>query len=223
MRYLAFLFVALGLLGACGEREVILAGERLDLEGLETPEIVNRAEPISLPTQVSNPNWTHISGNNTHRIPHPALGRNLSQIWSANIGAGNSRKHRLTADPVVANGRIYTLDSQSGVVALTTGGAAIWTRNLAPASDDADESSGGGLAVGGGSLFVTTGFGQLTALNVTTGATQWVQDLESAATGAPTFSDGVVYVVTRNSIGWAIDATDGRILWQVLGLSLIHI
>ena len=217
MKHLGFLCLAFGLLAACGEREVILAGERLDIEGIEPSEIVNRAEPISLPAQITNPNWTHVSGNNTHRIAHPALGRNLSQVWSANIGAGNGRKHRLTADPVIANGRIYALDSQSGVVALSTGGAALWTRNLTPASDDPDESSGGGLAFGDGSLFVTTGFGELTALNAATGATQWVQDLESGASGAPTFSDGVVYVVTNNSIGWAIDATTGRILWQVLG------
>lgn len=217
MKHLGFLCIAIGLLSACGERELVLAGERLDIAGLQAPEVVNRAEPISLPAQVANQNWTHVSGNSTHRIAHPALGRNLSRIWSANIGAGNGRKHRLTADPVVANGRIYMLDSQSGVVALTTGGATLWARSLAPASDGSDESSGGGLAVGGGYLFVSTGFGELTALNAATGATQWVQDLESGASGAPTFSEGVVYVVTNNSIGWAMDAATGRILWQVLG------
>ena len=41
--------------------------------------------------------------------------------------------------------------------------------------------------------------------------------LNSAATGAPTVSGDVVFVVTRNAIGWAIDASNGRILWQVLG------
>lgn len=217
VKYLGISLIVMGLLAACGERQLILAGERLDIEGLEAADVVNRAVPIALPRPVTNQNWTQVSGNASHRIPHPALGRNLTQIWSANIGQGNGRKHRLTADPVVSNGRIYALDSQSGVVALTTGGAAVWTRNLAPTSDDPDEASGGGLAAGGGSLFVTTGFGELTALNAANGATQWVQDLESAASGAPTFSDGVVYVVTRNSIGWAIDATTGRILWQVLG------
>ncbi len=217
VRHLGFSLAVFGLLAACGERELILAGERLDIEGLPTSEVVNRAEPIALPAQVTNSNWTHVSGNKSHRIAHPALARNLTQVWSAGIGQGNGRKHRLTADPVVSDGRIFTLDSRSGVVAFSTNGTALWTRNLTPASDDPDDSSGGGLAAGGGSLFVTTGFGQLTALNATSGAMQWVQDLESAATGAPTVSDGVVYVVTRNSIGWALDATTGRILWQVLG------
>ena len=44
-----------------------------------------------------------------------------------------------------------------------------------------------------------------------------MQDLQSAATGAPTVSNGVVHVVTRNALGWAVDAETGRILWQVLG------
>ncbi|MGI9391554.1 MAG: PQQ-binding-like beta-propeller repeat protein, partial [Boseongicola sp.] len=44
-----------------------------------------------------------------------------------------------------------------------------------------------------------------------------IQDFDSAATGAPTVVNGVVYVVTRNATGWAIDAQNGRVLWQVLG------
>ncbi|MDA8585232.1 PQQ-like beta-propeller repeat protein [Rhodobacteraceae bacterium] len=218
VRHLGFSLVILAALAACGEREEIIAGERLTIEGIADPEIVNRADPIALPPQLINANWTHVSGNNSHRIAHPALGASLSQAWSVNIGPGNGRRHRLTADPVVSDGRIYTMDSQSGVAAFSTrGGTPLWARNLTPAADDPKDSSSGGLAIGGGSLFATTGFGELTAMNATSGAIQWVQSFDSAASGAPTYADGVVYVVTRNSIGWALDATTGRILWQALG------
>lgn len=204
-------------LASCGDREEILEGERLDIEGIAEEEVVNRAEPIALPRMTANADWPQVGGNSAHFIPHPALSRDLNRAWSVDIGEGNGKRHRITADPVVAGGRVFTLDSRAGVVAHTTGGKALWTRDLTPQADNEDDASGGGLAVGGSALFVTTGFGELTALEAATGNTLWVQDLNSAATGAPTYADGVVYLVTRNAIGWAIDASNGRILWQVLG------
>lgn len=210
----AFLF----LLAACAEQEVMLAGERFDVRGNEIPaETVNRTDPLALPPAVSNAEWTHVGGNTRHQQSHVALDRSLQLAWSASIGEGNDRKHRLTADPVVAGGRIYTLDSRARVSAFSTSGSLVWTADVTPPADAADEASGGGVAVASGQVFVTSGFGTLTALEAASGDILWTQDFDAAATGAPTVSDGVVYVVTNNALGWAIDASNGRILWQVLG------
>lgn len=214
--------LALGLMTGCGEQEVILPGERLDLRAVEgeaaiEAEAVNRALPIVLSPAVANPSWTHKNGSVSHRTQHPALSASLTPVWSADIGAGNSRKHRITADPVVADGRVFTLDSRARVTAVTTGGAAVWTRDLTPSADRADDASGGGLAYATGRLYATTAFGELFALDAASGQVLWEQDLDAAATGAPTVFEGIVYVVTRNALGWAIDANTGRILWQVLG------
>ncbi len=205
-------------LAACGDDELILEGERFDLrEGAASEDSVARAQPLQLASPVVNANWSHTNGSPSHNIVHPALDRSLARVWSASIGQGNDRKHRVTADPVVADGRIFTLDSRALVSAFSTSGSTLWSRDLTPSSDHADDASGGGLAVAGGTIFVTSGFGFLTALDATTGETLWTQDLDSAASGAPTAANGVVYVVTRNATGWAIDAQNGRVLWQVLG------
>lgn len=213
----------LALLAACGEPELILDGERLDLraplDGSAAPQAVTAEEalPLTLPPASPNSDWTHKNGNVQHAIAHPALDRGLQPLWSASIGQGNDRKHRITADPVVADGRIFTLDSRALVTATGSDGRTLWTHDLTPSSDRADDASGGGLSVGGGVVFATTAFGYLAALDAASGEVLWEQDLDSAATGAPTFHEGVVYVVTRNSLGWAIDAGNGRILWQVQG------
>ena len=123
------------LLGACSD-EVILEGERFDVRdplagvsdataaaaaasGAATGEApdsaIVRDVPISLPGQVNHTSWTHRNGSSTHRITHPALGSTLTQIWSADIGEGNSRRANITADPVSEGGRIYTLDARSRV------------------------------------------------------------------------------------------------------------
>ncbi len=208
--------VAMALAG-CGTGEELLEGERMDIAGSPENVVENRAAPLNLPAARANAGWTHVNGNVRHHLTHLALSRDLSLAWSVSIGQGNDRRHRITADPVVADGRVYTLDSRALVSAHTTAGELLWARDLTPASEKADEGSGGGLAVAGGTVFASSGFGTLTALEAATGDLRWVQNLESAVSGAPTAYEGVVYLVTRNSVGWAIDARNGRILWQAIG------
>lgn len=211
----------LGLLAACGEREVILAGERLDLRApldgapAAAPE---GARPIALVSPQPVAAWTHTNGTPEHRVAHPALGAARTLVWAAPIGAGDDRRHRITAAPVAAGGRVFTLDALAGVMAHGVDGRALWRTDLTPLADRATDASGGGLAYDGGTLYVTTAFGQLAALDAATGARRWVQELGAAATGTPTVRGGLVYAVSRDGTGWAIDAGTGRVAWQAVGL-----
>jgi outer membrane protein assembly factor BamB len=162
--------------------------------------------------------WTHTNGSPEHRIAHPALGAPSGLAWSVPIGAADSRRHRITASPVAAQGRIFTLDALAGVMAHDANGRPLWRADLTPSVDRPTDASGGGLAWEGGRLFVTTAFGQLAALDAETGRVRWVQDLGAAATGTPTVRDGIVYAVSRDGTGWALRADTGRIAWQVPGL-----
>lgn len=212
------LFIAVLALAACGDQELLLEGERLDVRGNPVPiETVNRAAPLALPSATSNASWTHVGGNTRHQIVHPALGQSLSVAWQVPIGKGNGRKHRITAVPVIDNGRIFVMDSRARLTAVSTAGAPIWSVDLTPASDDPDDGSGGGIAVAGNTVYATNGFGQLTALDTTTGDIRWQHDFDAGAAAAPTVSDGVVYAVTTNATGWALSADSGRVLWQVVG------
>ena len=207
--------LALGVLGACGEQDTILPGPREDLRA--TPVMVNQARPISLPAQQANADWTHRNGNQRHQISHPALGAALTPVFAADIGEGDSRRARITADPVVAGGVVYTLDARAGVTATTTAGETIWTTDLTPRRHNATDASGGGLAVSGGRLFVTSGFGELSVLDAATGRELWVQDLDAPAMAAPTVVGDLVYLVARDSTAWALDVNTGRIRWQEAG------
>lgn len=219
----------LGLLSACSEREVILPGERFDVrtplgdsaieDAAASPvaAVVNRAVPIKLPTTVVNSDWTHRGGNALHRMPHLALSTDLARVWSAGTGEGSGRKHRVSAAPVVAEGRIFTLDSRASVAATSTEGGALWLTDLTPTTDNPDDASGGGLAFGEGRVFATTGFGELVALDPVTGGVIWRQKLGAPVTGAPAVSDGLVYAVARDGSAWAVAAADGRVRWQLPG------
>lgn len=215
--------LGLGLLAACGERDVTLPGERFDIrEGMaDAGAEANRAEPIALPATQANADWTHRGGSADHAIGHPALGTVLAPLFSVDIGAGNTRRVRLTADPVIAGGRIFTLDSLSQVQATAVTGEVLWRADLTPPADDPADGSGGGIATDGATVYVATGFGRVTALDAATGAVRWVQALEAAGTSAPTVADGVVHVVSRDSRAWAIEAGNGRVRWVFSGIPAV--
>lgn len=210
--------LAIGLamgLAACGERDEILPGERLDIRGLATDAaaFANQSRPISLATARVNADWTHRNGGATHIIDHPMLGTALTQAFSNNIGQGDTRRLRITADPVVSGGVIYTMDAQSQVVATTASGQTAWSRSVIPPSDNPRDASGGGLAVSGAVLVASTGFGELVALDAASGGELWRQDLNAPGTSSPTIVGDLVYVVSRDGRAWAIEMTTGRIRW----------
>lgn len=223
--------VLLGLLAGC-EREVILEGERFDVrapleaslpsEQVPTPVDrsnvqVNASSPVALPPASANAAWPQRGGNAAHLAPHAALSAAPQPVWSVEIGKGNSRRNRISAAPVVADGRIFTMDALSDVQATSTGGGQLWRVDITPPSDSATEVSGGGLAYGGGRLFATTGFGELVALDPASGAVLWRQSLGAPATGAPTVDGDLVLVAGRDSSAWAIEAANGRVRWQIPG------
>lgn len=205
------------LVAACGEDELILEGIREPVR-LNTIDdiIVNRVEPIALPDAQLNTEWTHTGGTPSHRIAHPVLRQPLTLAWSTPIGAGESKRQRLSADPVVASNRIFTFDSQALVSAIDLNGDVLWTRDLTPADERRGEGLGGGLAVTGGRLFVTTGFGRLAALDAGTGDLVWEQRIDAAVSGPPTVVGDIVYLSARNGTGWAINADTGRIAWDLV-------
>lgn len=214
-----WIFSAVGaavLLGACNTKEVILPGKRENLRGGdEIVEIENQARSISLPGQKKNASWTHRPGSATYRTTHAALSPTPKLLWSAEIGQGNARKQRLTADPVVADGKIFTMDSKGNLSAFSLSGAQVWTRNLTPPRDKEDDAAGGGLAYANKKLFVTTGFGRLEAVNPATGATLWEQRLGAIGSGSPTVYGNLVYLVSGDEKGWAVNVDTGKTEWQI--------
>lgn len=208
-------------LSACGlNRETVLPGERLDLRAVTDAPVLppEGARAISLGAPVALASWTHTSATPEHRAPHAALSGTTLQ-WAAPIGQGDTRRHRITATPVVAGGRVYTLDALAGVMAHDVSGRPLWRADLTPAGERATDASGGGLAYGDGVLYVTTAFGELAALDAASGERRWVQRLGAAATGTPTVRGGLVYAVSRDGVGWAVETGTGKIAWQLAGLA----
>ena len=221
MRAVPALLATALVLAACAEPETVLPGPREDIRPGTGPGVLAAAAtdvqgttPISLPAPQRLAAWPLRVGNARNDPAHATLSAAPRRVWTADVGQGDTRRQKITADPVSDGARIYTLDARSGITATTTGGATAWRRSLVPASERESDASGGGLAVAGGTVFASTGYGELHALDAATGATRWVQRLDAPIT-TPKPVDGLVYVVSRDNRAWAIDAETGRIRWDV--------
>lgn len=223
---------ALALLAACGEREVILPGERFPVrapleDSIPTEDNPNprapaeaaaaESRPISLPAAQANADWGQRGGNARHAAPHVALSKTPVAVWSAAIGAGNSRRNRISAAPVVAGGRVFAMDAGMTVTALSTGGGLLWQADLTAAFDKGGGVSGGGLAADGARVFAATGYGEVVALDAKSGGVIWRQRIDAPAIGAPAIEGNRVYVSGRDGSAWALDAANGKVVWQVFG------
>ncbi len=235
VRYCLFALTAAVLLSACSEQEKILTGERFDVRvplsvtagrvsDPESEEVVyinllktqNLPEPVRLPDMRSDRAWPQLNGGPDHRIDHPALSGSPLPVWRADIGAGNSRRQRITAAPVSAAGYVFAMDSQSRVTAHLQDGSPVWSVSLVPPSEEIEETAGGGLAYDDGTLYVTTGFGRLHALRASTGELFWSQKFSAPASFAPMVVNGLVFVVTQDGQAWAVETRNGRLRqnWQ---------
>lgn len=221
VRWITFGAVAFALT-ACSERELILPGEREDVRAIvpggAEVELATDAGPARLPPIEVSRAWTHQAGAPDRNAGHVQLALVPSLQWSADIGSGDGRRARITASPVSDGNRIYTMDSRSVITAVSTSGQVQWSVDVTPPGDRPDSAFGGGLALSGGRLYATTGFGTLVALEAATGTQVWTHNFRSAASGAPTAVGGLVYAVTRNGLGWALRAADGRVAWTVSGI-----
>ena len=176
--------VAVTMLGACQDPEIVLPGKREDIRSVlqsteAAAEVIaqsgNVSRAISLPNLAANTEWAQGIGTEDYRVSNAALAGTLQLAWSTKIGGGDSRKQRITADPVVAGGLIYTLDASTNVTATSTSGAQVWTTDVRPERDGAGDATGGGVAVHNGSVYVSTGFGELVSLDAKTGGVRGTQ------------------------------------------------
>jgi outer membrane protein assembly factor BamB len=129
---------------------------------------------MTLPAAVANADWAQSGGNAAKLVEHVALGSSLGQAFSVSIGEGSSTKRRLGGGPVVAGGRVYTIDTGGTVRSFDAGtGAAVWSARFGDNSGNAALRYGGGVAVDGGRVYATNGLGFVAALDAATGAPVW--------------------------------------------------
>lgn len=186
-----------------GNREPVLSPAR----GLQVDAVTG----VTLPPVENNPDWTqqyrtpsHVGGN---------LAGSLTKLWTADIGQGGDYRTRLTAQPIVAEGRVFTMDSDDRVAAWDLGtGRRQWDTPTRP-KKNRSANIGGGIAYAGGHIYAATGRSELVVLDAGSGTVQFRKPLPSPARSAPTIVGTTLYLCTLDQKLLGIDAATGNILW----------
>jgi outer membrane protein assembly factor BamB len=203
------------------ETKTPLPGNRISVLTIDQPIAADKSlktAEVKLPKPFDNPAWPDAGGYPNHAMYHLALGNTIERVWKADAGEGANDYGRVTAQPVVADGRVYTMDALDVVTAFdATNGRWLWRFDPEP-KNALDVAYGGGVAVSGGRAYVTTGYGQALALDAATGKEIWRRDLAAPAHGAPTVADGRLFAITVENQLQVLDTADGHILWMHQGL-----
>lgn len=218
-----------------------LRGERISVmanaESI-TPDAEMKGVKVVLPPPYKNPDWPQPGGYATNAMYHLEASGPLKQVWEADAGKGSDDDSRLTAPPVVADGKIFVLDSKAHAFAFDIAdGKRIWSQNLAEKGQmniwhaltlgaigqdttiDPTKGFGGGIAFDKGVIYVTTGFGEVFALNAQTGKQIWKSDLGVPIVNSPIASGGRVFVSSQDNHFVALAEADGRKLWDHQAIS----
>lgn len=225
MRRLALVVVASLGLAACsswlgGNSAPPLPGKRISvLSRDKTLEPEAKNLEIKLPPPEANEDWPQAGGYANHAMHHMEVGDRLQKQWSTGIGAAAGKRARLLAQPVVAEGMVFTMDAEAEVHAVNSqSGRTIWKRDLTPDDEDSTFASGG-VAYEDGQLFVSTGFAQVVSLDAKTGKVLWRQTLSGPMRGAPTVRGGRVFVITVDNQTHCLSAEDGSVQWSHQGIA----
>ncbi len=156
----------------------------------------------------------------TNAPGHLALSGSLKSAWSVSVGTGSSFYGKLTASPIVYDGKVFTLDAAGAVTAVSvSGGNVAWRASTTPANEKDQEGFGGGLAADDGRVFAATGFGQVVAFDAKGGKKLWEKNVGSPLRASPTAAGGRVFVVTKEGQVFCLSGSDGTELWTFQGQS----
>lgn len=215
-------FVATTLAG-CGmfdKAPLDIEGERISVIREDRnlkPDYSAKQVKVRLPKSKINYLWSQNGLSSEHNGGHLKAGGNLDEIWNESFGEGSSKRNVLIASPVADSVNVYTVDAEGEVraFALDTG-KEIWEKKLKPINEEAEDASvsGAGLAIFDNNLFITTGFGEVFALNKENGETVWNKNIKSPIRIAPSVNDNLVIIQTLDNGIYALNINNGEIMWK---------
>jgi outer membrane protein assembly factor BamB len=198
-----------------------LPGKRVSVLAVEQKLKVDKnlaTTNVTFPEAVTNKDWAQIGGNASHNPGNLALGTDLKPIWAVDAGEGPQSHLLYTGTPIVADGKIFVLDTQAEVTALDAQtGKQLWRVRISP-EDARTDTLGGGIAYGAGKVYVAGGYPEIQALDGGNGGLVWRRQLTAPPRSAVTYASDRIYVTTLDNQTQVINAEDGTTVWSHAGL-----
>ena len=201
-----------------GKPKTPVLGERIPVLTAENDAEIDPATqslPFSLPAATENSAWAESGGSASNSMGHLALGTALQPAFTVQAGRGTSLSARLAAPPIVANGRVYTIDTLGAVRAFDARtGSSVWTSQTPSVRGSESSLYGGGIAYDNGRIYATNGLGFVAALSEQTGGIVWQVRPGGPLRGAPTVANDAVYVISQDNQIYSLKEEDGSTNWS---------
>ena len=203
---------------SCAQDKKLPVGERLSiLDDFEQKLVVSNNKITNIPAPYVNSSWAQAGVNTHHIIGNLKAGFDLVEQWGENFGKGVNKRDILLPSPVVKNNKIFVMDSKGVVSAFSlVDGKHLWKNELSAKNNSFKDakSKASGLAVDENTLYATTGFGGVFAMNTETGQPKWRISLESPIRIAPAITDNKILVQTVDNSLYALDKNTGKEIWR---------
>ena len=201
-----------------GKVKTPVLGERIPVLASESDVQVDPATaalPMALPPATANTDWTEPGGNAPKSMGQLALGTSLSRLFTVQAGRGSSLTMRLASAPIVANGRVYTIDTLGAVRAFDAqSGRQIWASQTPNDKGEAASLYGGGIAYDNGHIYATNGLGYVASLDERSGGIVWKVRPGGPLRGAPTIANNALYVISQDNQIYSLSEADGSTNWS---------
>ena len=171
--------------------------------------------PMSLPSPVANTEWTQSGGTAGKSLGQLALGASINRVFTVSSGRGSSLTARLASPPIVAAGRVFTIDTLGTVRAFdANSGAQAWATQTPSERNNQASLYGGGIAFDNGRIFATNGLGFVVALDASNGGIAWQVRPGGPLRGAPSVGNGAIYVISQDNQIFSLSEADGSTNWS---------
>jgi outer membrane protein assembly factor BamB len=175
------------------------------------------APAVAIPAAQPLAEWPQVLADPAHAPGNVAGPTGLTQSWRASAGTGGAYSRPLQASPIIAAGRVFTMDANGNVAAFSAqSGGEQWRCYTRP-KHNSEQNLSGGIAYGNGTIYASTGYAELLSIDAGSGKINWRQPLDLPARSAPTIAGNLVAVIEQNDILLTFDAATGTPGWRFVG------
>lgn len=199
------------------EVEVPLDGKRENVFEVDERKLVKSFAKVFLPEPKLIEDWAQNNQNVSNHLFHFSSNESIEKKWEINIGEGEGGIGPYIISPIVYKNIIFTIDNEGRVQARDySKGSLIWKLKL---EEEFEEGISfiGGLSAKNDMVLISTGLGNIYALNYKSGEIQWKKNFLSQISAPPVILNNKIFVTTDDNQLLAVELNSGDNIWNHSG------
>ena len=199
------------------EEEIKLVGKREKVFELQEKKFIKSSSTVILPDPIYIKDWPQNNHNKSNLLSHFLSEERLKKRWEIKIGKGTGKIGPYIISPIVYKNLIFTIDNYSKIqVRDSKKGNLIWTKLLKDENDE-EINFTGGLSAANETLFITSGIGNIYALDFKSGNEIWKKNILTQISSPPVVSNNKIFITTDDNQLVVLDTLNGDEIWSHSG------